>query len=83
MKLVILVTLVIQVGITWWRIRARAGRTLKLLALAYLGVVGARLAQSGIDQEQWTLAGFSFAFFAGLWGLAWLITRSVEKRRRY
>jgi len=79
MKLLLFILLVVLATITWWRLRARAAKALKVAGVAYLAIVAVRLAQSGLDQEQWQLAALSFAFFAALWGVAWLVTHSLAK----
>ncbi len=75
MKPLIFSLLLVLAGITWWRLRSRGSRFFRVAVAAYLVIVVVRLAGNGMDQEQLQLAGFSFAFFAALWVVAWFITR--------
>lgn len=79
MKSLIIVVLIALAAITWFFFRARVARAVRLATLAYLAFMAVRIATSDIDREQLQLAGLTLLFFASVWGVAWLVTRSMAK----
>jgi hypothetical protein len=84
----ILVLLVLMAGVSWLFFRpklvmfmARLGLALRVATVVYFILLAWRLVAGGIDQEQLEIAIISLLFFGGLWGLAWLVTRSMAKSR--
>ncbi len=91
MKGLVLTTVILLVpllGLILWLyrprlalLRARLSLALKVTAVLYLALIAFRLAASGIDQRQLQVAGLSLVFFAGLWVVAWLVTRNLARDR--
>ncbi len=91
MKGLILTAIILSVplgGLLYWLYRprlfvlkTRLGRALKVAGVLYLAIIAYRLSTSSITPEQLQVAGLSLAFFAGVWVVAWIITRSLASRR--
>ena len=79
MKSLIIVALIALAAITWLFFRARVVRAVRLATLAYLAFMAVRIATSDIDRDELQLAGLTLVFFVGVWGVAWLVTRSLAK----
>ena len=79
MKILVFVLLIALSGLTWWKFKRKMATTAKLVILTYLAISVYRLA-TGVDRDQQELLAISFAVFAGLWIVTWLITWTAARR---
>ncbi len=73
-------------GLGYWLFRPRFAPVLarfrlavKVAGVLYVAILGYRLTTSNTTSTQLETAALSFAFFGGLWVLAWIVTRSLAK----
>lgn len=78
MKLAVLGLLLILGVVTWWRSRSRLMRSVRVVIVAYLVIIGYRIA-TDMDQDQLMLIVGSMAFFGALWVVSWLVTRAMAR----
>ncbi len=84
MKSLLITLLVVLAPVVWLLFRprlavvkTRLGTAMRIVGPLYLAIIVVRLVTSPLSENQLELAGLSVAFFAGLWVVVWLITRSL------
>ncbi|MGI5836701.1 MAG: hypothetical protein ACOX87_09455 [Chloroflexota bacterium] len=83
--LVMLSIPVLAIGLWAYRSRLgylknRIGMAIKLLGAVYLASIAYQLINFDMDHYQLKVAAISLAFFAGIWVIAWFITRSMTTK---
>lgn len=88
MKQSVIVFTILMVPVIWLLYRpqlsifkARLGRAVRVAGIVYFLILAAKLWNSSVDEQQIALAAASILLFAGVWAVAWLVTRAIERTR--